>query len=320
MKSRVIKKIQAVTIIELTIVLIVLGLLVATTLVGTELIQQAKIRQLAIYISETEQAIYQFKSQYNYLPGDYPHAISFWNTGEFTDKCTGYDNGTTLVNFDATISGFDGNGDGIVDNASNMASPKTAPTSESAAVFCHLALGQFIKPSDAVITYIGSPSGGSAILPTANAGGGGTTSGATSSPAATQAAPASSKKSGILLGKGNAMYLIGKPQSYTGKDFAINRNKLYVFGGQGSSAPHPSTPSNATMTPKEIFALDNKLDDGKPGSGKVIMFVKNNGKGALVPCCVGGTDGDVCPEASQYAYNATSKNSCYISYNSGIFN
>lgn len=99
------KKQNAFTLVELSIVILIMGLIVAGVTAGSSLVSGAKSRK---FISDTEKyksAIVQFKSQYNYLPGDFPGSYSYWgagcgaNTVGASDSCNG--NGNGAVEFTA---------------------------------------------------------------------------------------------------------------------------------------------------------------------------------------------------------------------------
>ncbi|MDB2415499.1 prepilin-type N-terminal cleavage/methylation domain-containing protein [Rickettsiales bacterium] len=66
------------SLVELSIVIVVMGLLAALSVAGKELIRLAKVKSIISEVEAYKIASDNFKSQYNYLPGDLSNATSFW--------------------------------------------------------------------------------------------------------------------------------------------------------------------------------------------------------------------------------------------------
>lgn len=274
------KKLQGFSIIELTIVLIVIGLMTSAVLVGAKLISEAKIRQLSTLLSETENAIYGFKMQYTYLPGDFPIANKQWNVAELNEKCRLDDNGI-LKDFDANSSAtVNGNGSTLVENDGKT-------SSDAGVVWCHLALAKFVKKSETIATTALKPKHDGAFLP-----------------------------NGLVYNVGNSLYLIGSETQTSQYDVG---NHMYLFGKYSSNNASPFAPSNTNLTARELAAIDSKLDDGKPGDGRITMFSVDNKFGNRDACCA-GISGSRCEKTSKYQSISNIKNACYMRYSSKLFN
>jgi prepilin-type N-terminal cleavage/methylation domain-containing protein len=87
------------TLVELSIVLVIIGLIIGSVMVGKELIKAAEFRKTISQIQNYNIAVNTFRGKYDALPGDMPNASSFG----FTASSSG------LVNIDSN-----GNGDSIV--------------------------------------------------------------------------------------------------------------------------------------------------------------------------------------------------------------
>ncbi len=91
------------TLVELSIVIIIIGFLIAGIAAGQSLIQQAKLNSVITEFKEFDTALQTFKIRYNYLPGDFPDAYSYWGAAcaPVAEDCNG--NGDNSVD---AIPGF----------------------------------------------------------------------------------------------------------------------------------------------------------------------------------------------------------------------
>ncbi|CAK8162920.1 hypothetical protein CAXC1_260021 [Candidatus Xenohaliotis californiensis] len=305
--KKTIQKLKAITLVELSIVLAVMGLLISATLVGTQIIKQAQIRSIITHLQDAEKAIYQFLIAHEYLPGDFPNALDLWSYTDFQEKCTGYDNGTAINDFTSTNKGFNGNGDAIVGVAANSASAGSVAGPDTSGVFCHLVLGGFMKTGNTVITRVPTST-------TAQLG-----------------------KAGMSPDGKNSIYLIG---ANTATDNLLGKHALYMIGPDSTAADtkqaRTSNLKNTVSTSKDLMAIDIKIDDGLPGTGRIIMFNDTNGIGTNSSCCVKKTtttgsapkttvgtgltgSSKKCIDSSYYNSKSTGKNACYMAYTSKMF-
>ncbi len=68
------------TLIEMSIVLIIIGLVVGGIIVGEELIYQSRLRKTLTDVNTIMAASNTFMMKYEYMPGDFPSATSFFPT------------------------------------------------------------------------------------------------------------------------------------------------------------------------------------------------------------------------------------------------
>lgn len=80
-------------------------------------------------------------------------------------------------------------------------------------------------------------------------------------------------------------------------NFAGNDTRLLNFGGVNSATDWPSAP---TMIPEDVWNIDKKMDDGKPGTGKVIGTPSTG-----ATCMTSGNVADIA--TADYALSNTSK-------------
>lgn len=102
------------SLVEMTVVLVILGLLIGGILAGQQMQSNAKLRSVATQASEYIQAIGQFQSQYQALPGDMTTATRLWgradNDPTVTSNCAAGVIGTAVSAITAGAT-CNGNGD-----------------------------------------------------------------------------------------------------------------------------------------------------------------------------------------------------------------
>ncbi len=69
---------KAFTLVELSIVLIVISLLISVVIVGVQIVRGSELKSVIAKVNDMKNAISQFKSTYQKLPGDIGNATSFW--------------------------------------------------------------------------------------------------------------------------------------------------------------------------------------------------------------------------------------------------
>ena len=220
------------TMVELSVVLVIIGLLVGG-LAGLR--TYTKNAAMTTMMNEGKYfigAFSQFQTRYNAPPGDYAGASLAWAAAKAATSADGLND--------------DGDGNGLIRAGST---PKKA---ELFYTFQHLALGGFIQGR-----YTGKTAGG--VVGTdyyAKAG---------------LNVPGSSM-TGVA-------FLFDHPAETDGLvDNATTPNATYfdgmygnvlIIAGLDDGASANMLPSNGFMTPKQALRLDEKFDDGKPGTGNV---------------------------------------------------
>lgn len=227
---------SAFSLVELSIVLVILGLLAGGALSGQALINAAALRKVSsdyqLFVTSTQS----FRDKYFGLPGDMPNATAFWGSaGGASHK-----NDKTCRTTDSTGSKAtcDGNGDGIIDYY-------TDDTAETHRFWQQLANAGLIAGS---YSGIAQPDTGAAPWHTGKTN-----------------APTSKFHDGLWFVSNMFNEPLSPPdyRSFVG----IYGNNL-VYGG--ASAQYG--PSTSIFIPEELWNIDVKLDDGKPGTGKMVLY------------------------------------------------
>ncbi|RYE12321.1 MAG: prepilin-type N-terminal cleavage/methylation domain-containing protein [Rickettsiales bacterium] len=84
---------KAFSLIELSIVITVIALIIAGTIVGADMLRRSRIRSVINESTKYITAIYSFKYQYNYYPGDIPSATSLIPSATYNG------NGDFIINY-----------------------------------------------------------------------------------------------------------------------------------------------------------------------------------------------------------------------------
>jgi len=235
------------TLIELSIVLVIIGLIIGGVLVGQDLVRAAEVRATISQIEKYNTAARTFYGKFGYFPGDLNGLVA--NQFGFTARGNYAGEG-------------DGNGiiEGILSTSSGSNNGNAAFTGEcgmfwvdlSSAAGGHLIDGSFTAATPTTIpsaNVVGTNIG--AYFPTAK------------------------------LGRGNSVYVWsgGWGSGYTpnpnnnsneGNYFGISVITNSAFGSGYDGIPN----SYADIPVAEAYAIDKKMDDGFPQSGRVTaMYV-----------------------------------------------
>lgn len=220
----------AFSLVELSIVLVILGLLTGGILAGQSLIRAAELRAVSTEYSRYVTATQSFRDKYFALPGDMTNATVFWGPSA---NCPGSSSqGTT----DGTTCNGDGNG--LVD----FRGPYTSPTAnETLRYWQHLGSAGLIEgqyngvTADASGYYFG-------------------------------VSAANSPKSKLSNGYWSIFQGDNTAGAFAGGMFNIRYINNFLLGGLSGTSWN-STP---LLKPEEAWNIDTKIDDGKPGTGKII--------------------------------------------------
>jgi prepilin-type N-terminal cleavage/methylation domain-containing protein len=236
------KRQKGFTIVELAIVLVIIGLLVGGVLVGRQLIQQAELQSMLSEIDEINGTIQTFKMKYNALPGDMRRATQFWGAADGADglsaACTDQE---YLFPDPPDALTCNGDGDGRIAGSSGYDT-----SYEKYRLWEHLSNAEMIQGSytgsrDAqpFINHVGVFPGAN-ILESARSG------------------------VGYML-----LYHNGGASQY---NYYYKPGHYLVIGGGGWNLHWPD---NAAFSAQEAWKLDQKIDDGKPGTGNVMVSKPN---------------------------------------------
>ena len=247
------KKRAAFSLVELSIVLVILGLLTGGILAGQSLIHAAELRSITTDYNKYATATRAFRDKYFALPGDMVNATAFWGSLGGTGA-------------DATCQAIDATGGTATCNGDNDGSllwgGNTTNRYEWFRFWQHLANAGLIEGS-----YTGTGTAGYA--PGINL-------------------PASKVTGTVFLPRNGLAYTAaGVSTMYTGSTNAFagdyGKSVLSYTGLNPSSA----TAGSWALKPEDAWNLDTKLDDGMPGTGKV-MSNKGDGTNTFCSSTAGG--------------------------------
>lgn len=230
------------TLIELSIVLVIIGLLVGGVLVGRDLIAAAAIRSQVSQIEKYNTAIHTFQLKYGFLPGDIPDptASSFGFIARGQYVGQGDGNGLIEGNYNNTNSG--------------TARGSVISIGETGAFWVDLSRADLINGNFNAVTSITSYTGWASVLTN------------TTTPKISDILPVAA------IGNGNYLYVW----------HTYNNINMYGLSGivdigsifRGAINPVMS------LSVQQAYAIDLKIDDGLPQSGKVLALYSG---GALLP-------------------------------------
>lgn len=217
------------TLVELSIVLVILGLLTGGILAGKSLIRSSELNSVLTEYKRYVAGVQTFRDQYNGLPGDITTATRAWG-----DQATGTGACADAGIPDGSPGTCNGNGDGTVaGNTSN----------ERFRFWQQLALAGMIEGS---YTGIAGSGGSQHHVPGQNC------------PASKLSNTGWTVDSHVntYAGDGNNLW-----------SWTVNTAPGHMFK-MGYAATNDETYDPA-FTQEEIWNMDKKIDDGKPGLGKV---------------------------------------------------
>lgn len=266
------------TFVELMIVVIVMGIFTITVLIGKEVLNAAKIKSIIFKLNEYEKSVFIFKQTYDYLPGDFPRP-DIWSEKKIANRCKTITASKQIK--DATRDNIKGDGDGIVlpyDTQNNN-------PYESEWVACHLYLAGLLPDTKNTSTMIFVER--AYITNSANKN--------------------LFSSSGYLIDKNNGFNILGnRTELEHGASGLIRGNAIYF---NRLSTLHDAGWFSAldTITNKTLQAIDNKIDDGKPGDGQIVFGIfGNNDKNSFW-----NDSGKICNIPEKSKNNICAKDSVY---------
>ena len=236
------------SLLEVSIVIVIIGLLVGGILVGKSLINAAEMRAQINDLQQYQVAVSTFQLKYAAFPGDMSNATAYWGGSTTNGDGNGQIESATI---------FD-DGEGVV----TRISPDDGYfDGERPGFFRQLSLSGLVKQQF----------DGSAVLgkgyPTVRL-----------NPSAGMFASGKWENGDI----GNDAYSDSKKIITSRVYMAVVVSDVSDFN-DGSSLFNDYS---GVLTPEEIWSIDNKVDDGKPASGKVLAH-----SFSVSPACVlGGTE------------------------------
>ena len=259
------------TLIELSVVLVIIGALLAGVLMAQSLIRTSKVQSIISDVTNFQSAISQFKQKFSALPGDMGAAQTYWGVNA-NCASTGIGSGTQTCN---------GNGDGQIGLTSS------APY-EQFLVWQHLSNAGMIQGNFTGAAISGAGTAKLYCSPGVNCPGG----------KLKQQAYFLTFAAGTLLGTANYWT---QPAGHF----------LIVGANTNSAGSTSGLPGFPLLSASEAFSLDNKIDDGLPGTG-VWKSVEATGLAGYTPNCV-VTTGTTTPP-SDGTVTSAANSAYYIAY------
>lgn len=254
------------TLVELAIVLVIIGLIIGGVLVGQDLIKAAEIRATVAQIEGYNSAVNTFRSKYKGIPGDIRNVDKFFDT---TGTWAGMVNGDGDRRLELCIT----DDDGLCD------------TSDPAAIYETVADSSAPQHEGEVLQFWHHLSAAELVPGYYNGCGWGGTCGST-----------------VTATEAGALDL-AFPRSKLDRNgigvFADGGGNFYQIGVVDGSLAYEVQPS---LTPQEAFDLDSKIDDGRPGTGGVVV---RSSYGAGDTSANGLVNADLQPEDGDFESDTT---------------
>lgn len=272
------RTIHGFTLIELSVVLVIIGLVVGGLLTGRDLIGAAVVRSQIAQIESFQTAVSTFQGKYGSIPGDIPdrEASSFGFVARGSYAGQGDGNGF-LEGLDSISAGRN---DGVWQNCENLVFWRDLSTAK-------LIPGSFTDANWALL----SPSG---------AGSAGVTE--SSSPALKNYLPEASYGGGfyVQVASFSPNAIVNShvpPNAIASNTFVVSSVSTIEYGYRLNASP--------TMAVKDAFAIDNKVDDGRPRGGTVIVAFNANSYYGSVPAQYSTSD------SATTCFNTSTTNGVY---------
>lgn len=227
------------TLVELAIVLVIIGLIVGAVLAGATLIRNAEMRAVIQEKNTYEAAINTFRTKYDGLPGDIPNITATWGAVD-------PDPANCLLNNTSDLPTCNGSGNKRIADAFQNGSVEK--TTEIFTVWEHLGNAGLINGS-----FTGTVGAGGMIDAVAGVN-----------------FPGSKVDGGIWFIEDFGNVTAAVVASHAGESdsfFLTNYGQTILLGSPKIVPTYGGIPFGPLFTTAETYALDMKMDDGKPGTG-----------------------------------------------------
>lgn len=224
---------KAFTLVEIAIVMAVIGLIVAGVTIGRSLAENAALQSVVADFDMYRKAALSYRDKYKALPGDHTAATGITSAAAGCPTPSASDAAATAT--------CNGDGDGIIGNSTGNPLGAFSNYHESLLAWQHLMNAGMISG-----TYNGRA----------------TT--ATNQVTANVNVPASK------IGNASFMLRYFPTNTVTSGYFKTDYGHVFFFGQPSTAANLPFT--NAALTTEQAKSIDLKIDDGKPGLGKVLTL------------------------------------------------
>lgn len=242
------------TLVEISVVMVIIALIVGGILVARELIRQAEVRSVTADTQKIQSAIYAFQKKYDYWPGDFPRAQTYWGT--HSEGCPV----STIINPTPQSTTCNGDGNGKLNPPAGGHVCTTSITGSSYEqepyrLWQHLSNAEMYP---GLYTGVHGPGGILHGVPGTNI-------------------PLSTKIAGV----GFQLMNFGEvPSTDIGWLADVPFGNVLFIGMEdetGDGVINPCyEPNYPFLSAQETYDLDIKIDDGRPGSGNLRTFWPND--------------------------------------------
>lgn len=222
---------QGFSLLELAIVIAVIALIAAGVVLGRSQIEISQLQSIVSDVDRYRRAALTYRDRYQQLPGDHTGATSLTSADGGCPNPSASNAKTTAT--------CNGNGDGYIGDVTGNPLGAFTTYSEPLLVWQHLTNSGILSGA-----YTGRRSTAAGqITPDVNM-------------------PASRFKDGLF------MLRHFPTNTVTTGYFKADYRHVFFFGTPGSSAAYPL--NGAVLTTDQAKSIDQKIDDGRPGLGKVL--------------------------------------------------
>lgn len=226
--------IRGFSLIELAVVLVILGLIAGGILTGQSLIRSAQLNGITSDLSRYVSATQTFQDRYADLPGDMSNATTVWGTAT---NCPG-----TSAQPSTTAATCNGDGDRMIEDTSSNPNSNEIFRYWQQLANAGLVEGSFTGVTSSLHPHYGSMSG--------------------------QNVPRTK-----ISNVGISVYRYGDAN---GTILVNNIPDILFEGTYGNSLLVGQDQTGANqgyfLTPAELWNIDKKMDDGRPGTGKIVTY------------------------------------------------
>jgi len=239
---------SAFTLIEIAIVLTIIGLIIGGIFTAQNLIRNTQLQSVIKDVDRYKKAVQLFKEKYGELPGDMPTATNFWgiDTGCVASPLSD----ATVANAIPKTATCNGNGDRSIGDSTGTALGNATNGRESFRMWQQLADAGFIDGS-----YTGAFSN-----------------------RAPQTDPGMNTPLSKITGSTFLLLHVQPPSPLLipAGEFDANYRHIIVFGApsklSNNAVNGPIPPYYPSLTASEAFSIDQKMDDGYPGTGNILSY------------------------------------------------
>ncbi|MCK6484497.1 MAG: type II secretion system GspH family protein [Phycisphaerae bacterium] len=253
------------TLIEMAIVMVIIAVVAGGIVIGQAVIRSAELQAIMADVNRFRNAAKLFQDRYKYLPGDYPNAAEMWGTDA---GCNSGNQDNTAANHVSKKATCGGNGDGVIGGYGGINWPNAETVGDSVAIREPLRAWQHLANAGLVE---GLYSGASSDVTNGYEPGVNIPLGFQSRDngfnmfQAYRISPGGTDPGGFAI-----------PGVYPGKYGHI------IAYGRAKGVPTKQGLPRPALRATDAKTIDDKLDDGRPGTGSVISFTPGS---AYSPNC-----------------------------------